>query len=644
MIFAEAERKRFEGPRHRVTHIGLGILIAFVVLAVQLWRLQLIHGFEYRINAERNRLHPQRLTAPRGVILGRNGEILADNRAACDLVLVPAECQDAAAVCDEIEELLDVDAADLRGRIDAAKRRPFEQILVKRDVAKSDLIRVEERAYALHGVYTVVSPQRRYVHGTTAGQILGYLGEIGPDELEQRNDRYSMGDYIGRDGIEQTYEENLRGVDGNTVVTRYAWGQPQLRTDVRGKPYIAKHDTHGHELEEAYRVDPVQGGTVQLTLDIDLQAKLETILVGEVGAIVVIDADTGAVLGMASTPSYDPSVFVTRGSNRERAELLRAGRPNPMVHRAFRETYPPGSVFKVLLACAALEEGLLDEHMTFYCPGFYQIDGAGRKWHCWKRYGHGTIGIVNALAFSCDVFFYNVGRKLGPDLINEYAAKLGLGACTGIDLPREEAGLIPSREWKKEYFKAVYPDQPWEWEWRTGDTLNTSIGQGSVAATPLQTAVLMAAVVNGGYRVRPYLNAALGPQREGPFLSERTVETVRQGLFKCVDKDPPAPTGTGNQAKIPGMTILGKTGSAQVVSLVHHEDYETEEEIPYHQRDHAWFVAGVLDREPRVAISILVEHGHHGSSAAAPFAKEIIEFLYRDQPNPVTLAQRDDHP
>ncbi len=641
-MLANPQKKGYEGFERRVVHVELALLVAFLVLAGRLWYLQLSHGYQYREMAEENRFHLQRLKAPRGMIFGHGDVVLADNRPACDLVLVPAECDDLDAVCQRLAVLLGIDRDQLLRKIAASKDQPFEQIEVKRDVTKSDLIRVEEHSYALPGVFTVVSPQRRYLHGSTAGQVLGYLGEIGPAELDREKDLYQMGDWVGRGGIEQMYEEVLHGVDGHMLVTQYALGSPQVRTDVRGKPYIAAKDSYGHRLKEDHRLEPIVGGAVYLTLDIELQAKAEALLKEVVGAIVVLNADTGEVLTLASTPSYDPSVFVTRGLDRQRTQLLNAGRPKPMVNRAYRETYPPGSVFKVLLACAALEEGVIDEDTQFFGPGYYQIDGKGRKWQCWKREGHGWVDMVDALAFSCDVFFWNVGRKLGEATMNQYARNLGLGVKTGIDVPREETGLIPSKEWLRQYRKPLYPDEPWEWEWRTGDTLNMSVGQGFVTTTPLQNAVFMAAMVNGGYRVRPYINRGLGPKLYGPFLSERTIEIVQKGMRKCVDKGPPAPTGTGNRAKIPGMTILGKTGSAQIVSLDQYEDYATEDEIPYEQRDHAWFVAGVIDREPRIALSVLVEHGHHGSSVAAPLAKEIIEYFYRDQLPPVTVAKRGD--
>jgi penicillin-binding protein 2 len=633
------EPSRYEGIETRVQFIALGLAAALCVLVLQLWRLQVVNLAEFAAKAADNSVWEKRLESNRGVIYGHNGEVLADNRASVDIVLVPGDCPEdkREEVCERLEELLVVDADALMTEIGDFKHAPFTQIVVKRDVTRADRIRIEELSYALPGVLAVVRPQRRYLHGETAGQLIGYLGEINGNELERlRDEGYRQGDHIGKGGLELMYEDQLRGRDGYMLVTRYASGRPQLRTDRRGVPLVAPRDSHGHILvEEGARREPEPGGALNLTLDIDLQGKCESLLEGERGAIVVLNADTGAVLAMASAPTYDPSVFVTHGHNRERLDLLQNKDTKPMLHRAFRQHYPPGSVFKIMLAAAALEEGVVDKHTTHYCPGFFRLNNQGRKWHCWRRVGHGTTTVREAIAFSCDVYFYNAGLALGIDGIKKWAHKMGLGEKTGIDLPGEIPGLIPDREWKA----ALNADKPvWEQRWYDGETVNVSIGQGSVNATPLQNAVMMACIVNGGYRVRPYINADLEPQKSERLFSQETIDRVVEGMRLCVEKGPPAPTGTGHRAHIPGMAILGKTGSAQIMSLEHHEQFETEEDIPYEFRDHAWFVAGVIDRDPKIAICILVEHGHHGSSAASPLAKDIIEAFYGED-DPAILAQ-----
>lgn len=628
-------KKKYEGFERRIYTIAFAWLAAFTLLGIRLWHLQIVQWYEYEQKAEYNRLHPQRLEAPRGIIYGPDpAVVLADNRPSCDLVIVPAECEthQIKDVCSRLENLIGIDGAGLRQKIGDYKEAPYRQILIKQDVAKDDLTRVHEFSYLLPGVFAVAQPQRRYIYGKTAGQILGYLGEIGPEELKHL-EGYQGGDLMGRDGLEHKYESTLRGTDGQLVVQVYVSDRrPQLRTNLYGQPTLAV-DSYGRKLheEKEFRKEPVPGKSIFLTLDINLQHYCEMMLEGRVGAIVVLNANTGAVLSLASAPGYDPNIFVTHGRDRQRKEALQA-KPNPMINRCFREVYAPGSVFKILLAAAALEEGIIDENTAFYCPGFLQLEGVERKWHCWKRTGHGQIRVVDALAFSCDVFFYNVGLRLGVDNISKWSRRLGLGVKTGIDLPKEAPGLIPSREWKKNTLQTKYPNAPWEYRWYPGNTLNLAIGQGEATTTPLQIAVMTAAIVNGGHRVRPFINQSIGPQVSEPLLSEKTIETIRKGMRKCVDKDPPAPTGTGNAAKIPKITVIGKTGSAQMVGLEKHKKYESEEDIPYHLRDHAWFACGVLEKEPPIALCVLIEHGHHGSSAAAPLAKNVIEYFYSPRP------------
>jgi len=352
-----------------------------------------------------------------------------------------------------------------------------------------------------------------------------------------------------------------------------------------------------------------------------LQAKCESLLEGEAGAIVVLNADTGAVLAMASAPFGTMKEVIEGQKASGNASPIR-----PAYTRAYQEQYPPGSTLKILLAAAALEEGVITPETTHFCGGSYRINGGGRAWGCWKRDGHDTVNVTDALAYSCDVFFYNVGLKLGVDKINEWSRKLGLGISTGIDLPREVSGLIPSRDWKKQNFadKDVF-----EQKWYPGDTLNLSIGQGSAAVTPLQNAVMMAAIINGGFRVAPRMvpEALLG--RGEPLFSDATLGVLQAALRKTVEKAPPDyPAGTGWRAGIDGIDILGKTGSAQIMSAAQWSKYASDEEIPYEKRDHAWFVAGVTDREPKISVSVLLEHSMHGGTGAAEIARAVIAEAY----------------
>ena len=647
------QKDTYAGFDRRIQVIALALMLAFGVLSLRLWDLQVSRGIEYRGKSDRNRLRIQPLEAPRGTIYGQlDGDqnvVLADNRPVHDLMFVPADCDiDPQLVCDRLERLLGIQASSLMEEIESAKanKQPHKQILIRLDVPASTSARIDEYAYALPGVFTVVRPMRRYAYGRTAGQLIGYLGEINPQELQARSERYRSGDLIGRSGIESLYEDTLHGRQGKMLVTRYAAGVPQIRTDPYGRPRVENLvDSYGHDLrvEEAI-LRPISGGDVFITLDIGAQAKAEELLEGEEGAIALLNADTGAVLALASSPGYDPSIFVSQRRTEERLEALR-GKPNRMIHRAFQERYAPGSIFKIVLAIAALEEGVIDSASTHYCPGKFRITPNGRPWHCWMRSGHGKITVVDALAFSCDVFFYNVGLKLGVDNIHKWALRLGLGDLTGFDMPSETGGLIPSRQWKEDLLRPKHPNEPWEYRWYPGDTVNLSIGQGAASATPLQCAVLMSAIINGGRPVQPFLNRHSQISKSPQIFTEGTLAIVRRGMRKCVEKGPPAPTGTGHAAQIEGMTVIGKTASAQIVSLAQQEIYGDEENIPKAIRDHAWFIAGVLDREPPIALCILVEHGHHGSSAAAPLAKDMIEYFYSSRAaSPARLARSSESP
>lgn len=643
MLLEREKPKRYEGAPQRIRAIMVGILVLYSVLALRLWDLQIIHGTKYAEASNENRLHFERLEAPRGIIYGRSEDVvLADTQPACDIMFVPADCKESERerVAERLAHLLAIDADALLERISKYQTKPFTQLPVKQNVSKTELARVEEYAFQLPGVYTTVRPLRRYHYGEVAGQILGYIGEISQEELDTRGPAFKMGDLIGRMGVEQMYDPVLRGRDGQLCVVVYNQSEPQLRTDEFGRPMV-QTDSLGRRLHQefAFSRDPVPGKSLTLTIDIGLQAKCEELLGTEQGAIVVLAADTGEVLAMASTPRYDPGVFVRTGYGHERKALLEA-RPSPMRSRAFQEHYAPGSIFKVAMAIAGLEEGVISEHTRFGCDGYFYLPGVRRPWRCWRyKYGgHGHPDLVDALAYSCDEYFYNVGLKLGIDNINKWAEMLGLGIVTGLDVPAgaEEEGLIPSTEWREQQ----HPDgEPWERKWYPGETVNCSIGQGQVTVTPLQAAVMMATVTNGGKRVRPYLNKALGPDITPLPISEAHLEVVNRGLRKCVEKTETPSAGTGIEARIPGMVVLGKTGTAQVVRL---KDYENEEDIPYEQRDHAWFVAGVPEEDPPIAVCVFVEHGLHGSSAAAPMAKQAIEYFYAHLPRDLRLAKAEE--
>jgi penicillin-binding protein 2 len=625
--------ERYEGLDKRLRLFAAALAFGMLVLCFQLWQIQVVSQSYYQDLARENSMGEAVLKSSRGVIYGRGGQLLADNRACTTIAFVPGECPEdrLKEVAELLEKLIGVPAAEVLVKVENKAGNPFEQIDIKRDVTKRDRVAVEEHGFALPGVVAVAQPQRRYLYGQVGGQLLGYLSEVNKEELKAwKGQGYAPADLVGRSGIERVYEETLHGTKGKAIITTYASGQAELRTDYRGFSYVAGRDSQGHVLgEEHGRTHPIPGNPVYLTLDIGLQAKCESLLAGHVGAAVVLNAGTGAVLALASTPGYDPSVFVTRGHNDERDELLTEEKPKRMRGRAYQDVYPPGSIFKIIMASAALQEKVIGPEETIFCPGKFKINPKGRTFHCHRSRGHGQVNIKEALAYSCDVFFYTVGLRLGIDKISRYSRAAGLGEVTGIDLRGEAAGLVPNETWKK----AAFPDLPiYDQRWFPGETVSLSIGQGSLSTTPLQNAVMMAMAINGGRRVRPYLNEDFQSVTGEAIFSGQVLARVLGGIQYCVEKREGSPPGTGRHAYHPDFTIVGKTGTAQVVSKDVTDKFEEEEDIPYKFRDHAWFVAGVLDREPRIAVSVLVEHGLHGGSVCAPIARDVIEYFYTKNP------------
>jgi penicillin-binding protein 2 len=642
-------------PSRRLYLVMGTIAVSVVVLITRLWYLQIVEGQDHAIRSDVQKMHEERLQGPRGRIFARNKEdLLADTRPARDVIVIPAECENPGEVAARLAQVLNIDGEKLEKELnahvesemrDGQRLLPYAQVYVKKDISRWELGRLSETMYALPGVHVTVRPQRYYLHGKTAGQLLGYLGEINRDELEELQPTYAMGDVIGRKGLEMLYEPLLRGTDGKVIVSRYAsvFSRPQLLTDDIGTPSVAM-DTRGRELEELKRRDPIPGQSLALTIDLELQQEAERLLAlyGHVGSLTALNAETGEILAMASAPSYDPNAFVTSGRSQERIELINDPE-QPMEHRAYRYEYPPGSVFKIAVAIAALEEDVINENSRVSCHGFNRELGL-RCWR-WRYGGHGSVDIVEALSQSCDLFFYDVGLKLGVDRLHAWATKLGLGQPIAQDLPGERAGLIPSKQWK---IDLVGEDAPvWEKRIYPAEVAMISMGQSFVQTTPLQNAQLMALTVNGGRRLTPYINLDKPPAPGEVVCSPRTAAIVQEGLRECVLDDRP-PSGTGIIAQIDGLDVLAKTGTAQVVSTVKTDKYKNEDDIPLEMRDHAWFVAGVMGQDPPLAVCAMVEHGLHGNTAGGPLARDLIKFFYERPPEPddyavpITVAQSGD--
>ncbi|MFH1082670.1 MAG: penicillin-binding protein 2 [Pseudomonadota bacterium] len=587
----------------------LFVLVIFAILVLRLWFLQIVSGSTYRIKSEHNRIRLQDISPFRGMILDRNGSVLVDNRPSYDLYVIPEEVQHRSQLLKRLSTLGDLDSEYAERVLDkAARGYPFKPVCLKRDISRDELARIETHRFDLPGIMIKVRPQRYYFYGGLASHALGYLGEISESQLMSGQFRDNkLGDLVGKTGVEWKWQALLNGVRGGEQV---------------------EVDAEGRIIEVISRRAPVSGANICLTIDKDLQALAEKSLLGKHGAIVAIDPGNGAVLALASSPSYDPNLFIKRIDEKTWQNIV-SSNDFPLQNRALTGQYPPGSVFKIVVALAALEEGVITPEEEIFCNGTFSL--GNQSYRCWKKYGHGKVNLHRALVESCDIYFYNVGRRLGVDKIARYATRLGLGKKTGLDLSQEKGGLIPTSEWKL---------RRWGVPWQAGETVSTSIGQSFVLVTPVQMANLISIVFNGGRSFTPQVTKwvrktggenvfEFAPQSNGKAgIKQEHLDLVKKALIGVVNQ----PRGTGSKAKLKEVTVAGKTGTAQVVALPAGERSKQETAIPWKFRDHAWFVAIAPADTPKIAVAVLVEHGGHGGSAAAPIAKELIK-AYLDVPS-----------
>jgi penicillin-binding protein 2 len=584
------------------------VMSVWLILLARLFYLQVFEGDRYRISSEKNSVRTHRVKATRGMILDRNGEILVDSRPSFDVLVVPHETADLGKALQRIATLTGLEEAELALRYGSPRGRArFQTVNVAQDLGRGVLARVESRLWALPGVLTQVTPVRAYRYGESAAHVLGRLGEISPTELESRKYQgYRRGDVIGKSGVEHLLDRAVRGRDG-------------------GRNLLV--DVHGRELELLGQVEPQPGQNVRLTLDYRLQHVAEAALdVSEKsGAVVALDPRNGEVLVLASRPSFNPNRFAV-GVDHAEWSALRNDPGKPLHNRATRGQYPPGSTYKVVTMLAGIEEGIITPDFEVTCNGSFRL--GRRRYRCWKRGGHGTVAPHRALVESCDVFFYRVGLEVGVDKLAHYARALGLGAPTGIELTPEEGGLVPTSAWKQRRF-----GEPWI----RGETVSIAIGQGFNLVTPIQLASVYAAIGAGGKRYRPFLvkriedpygkilHEAVSEELPPLAISSKALDPVRKALRGVVHD----PHGTGYaMRRLPGgVEAAGKTGTAQVVELPANPSID-EEDIPEAHRDHAWFATFAPADNPRIVVAVLVEHGGHGSSAAAPIAAQVVtEFL-----------------
>jgi penicillin-binding protein 2 len=593
------------GWQRRERTLTIAVVGIFALVLLRLFVLQVLEGSRYRELSEENRIRVEVLTAPRGEIRDRKGRLLADCVPSFTVTLDPFDksYSRAPARMDStlraLGPILDTDPADLRDKIQRERKISFLPIRLKRNVDIKTVAFVSEHRDQLPGVQVESEPLRRYPLGLMGSHLLGYVGEISDKELaDPAYGDYLSGDLIGRMGVERRYEKLLRGVDGKRFVEVNALGRK------------------GDFLGEKHPVLPQRGTDLTLTIDLDLQRAAENAFEpGARGAVVAIDPRNGEVLALVSKPNYDPNEF-SNGITQERWNELSGGGNYPLFNRAIQAVYPPGSTLKPFTALAALEAGAITAGTYFAqaCTGEYRF--GSRLFGCWKPEGHGSLALHDAIVRSCDVYFYQLGLRIGMERLADYMAKLRLSEKTGIDLPQERRGLFPDPAW---YDKHFGPGR-----WSKGLVLNLVIGQGECGLTPVKLAQLAAFMANGGTLWRPHLIRAVGSElpsrsitpddsmKQVVTVTPRSLEIIRSAMEAVVSD----PTGTGGQSRVDSVSVAGKTGTAQNP----------------HGKPHALFICFAPVESPRIAIAVLVENAGHGSTAAAPIARKVLEGFFHPAP------------
>lgn len=604
-----------EQKRQLCEGAGLFIIFVFIILSARLWQLQILEGVNFVKKSRLNREKVVFLQPPRGKILDSKGRLIAGVKPSFDICIARDEVVNLENTLIRLSQIIKLDESEVRQKVVSSRNQPnYLPLVILRDADWETVSKVEVHRYELPGIVVQTRPGREYPYGPLAPHLVGYLGEISKRELGMSKYSHAYaGDMVGKRGVEARYENVLAGTKGRKLI------------EINAKKNLERI------VDE---VEPKAGNDIYLTIDLDLQEAAEKALDGLSGAVVAIEPLTGRILAMSSSPRFNPEVFAGRISN-EKWKTLNDPLTRPLYDKTMQGEYPPGSTFKIIMAAAVLQEKVAGLGDTFFCNGSFKL--GRRTFRCWDWRGHGKTDILKAIVESCDVYFYNAGLKLGIDRISRYSKIFGLGSKTGIDLPGERSGLIPTRAWKLRVKK-----EPWQ----KGETLNTSIGQGHVLVTPLQMAHVIAAVAGMGNVFKPsYLEKVTAPsgrvisrfqpERQGTLPVNRSnLMIIRKGLEGVVaDKH-----GTARRCRIKGLNVAGKTGTAQVFRQTRRRQSE---KMEWKYRDHAWFVAYAPAEKPEIAVAVLIEHGGHGGSAAAPVAKKVFQrWLQLQMPVPEFFPER----
>jgi penicillin-binding protein 2 len=567
------------------SYIIIGILL---ILCFRLWQLQILDGDKYKRLSEDNRLRILKTPAPRGIIYDRNGTPLVKNIPFFSVSITTDNFK--GIDTDSLSAILGLTKKDIEEKLNKKDNSPFIPVKLKQGLSFGEIARIEARRSDFPGLFIETDVGREYLFGKVGAHIIGYLGKITTYQLNNPDLRHFPPDaLIGQWGVEALFDNQLRGVPGERIIEVDALGR-ELRM-IQGSP-------------------PVKGNDITLSIDINIHKAVEDAFGDKAGALVAIKPDSGEILALESLPSFDPNIFSIGIAYNDWKSLME-DKKKPMLNRAVQSQYPPGSTFKIITAVAALEEGIINPDTKINCTGGINYG----KWTfgCWKKGGHGPVDFHRAIVESCDVYFYELGRRLGMDKIYKYATAFGLGRETGIELipVKERRGLVPNPEWKKE--KKRLP-------WYLGDTFISAIGQGYVTATPIQMAVMMSTIANGGSVYKPSLIKGNYPPAGTINLKPETMKMIKEALSGVVNE----PNGTAQGARSSLAVIGGKTGTAQVVGKKKGLSGER-------FMDHAWFVAFAPVDNPEIALSVFVEHGGGGGAVAAPIAKRAIEAYIKSQ-------------
>jgi penicillin-binding protein 2 len=578
-------------PQGRLVLISYLSVIFVILLMVGFWKLQVVQSGKFVDLAERNQIRSISIIAPRGPMLDREGRILVDSYPSFSILLLRDDMKALQKSLLQIEEGLGISREDIMEQLDAAKNEAkFLPIIIKPAASVADIAFVESHRADIPVLELMMVQRRRYQLGEMLASGIGYVGEVSPHELEGSDGHYRPGDIVGKAGLEKQYNDVLEGKDGMRRVVVNSVGKVMRTLD---------------------NVEAVPGKPIQLTIDYDLQAVAETDMHDKEGAVVAMDPRTGEILAMVSRPTFDPNDFAVRIQEGQ-WNKLNTDPETPLLNRAIQAQLAPGSVFKIVMATAMLESKAIPETLTEYCPGYATFYGRMFKCHVYgKGAGHGVVDFHKAIVQSCDVYFYNVGKLLGIDRISEYATALGLGRRTGIDLPSEEAGLVPSEEWAERVYHR---------KWYAGETISVAVGQGAVTTTPIQLARMIGAVASGGLLVEPHMLKNFPNPRVDHFpISDDTVEKVTQGMYGVVNEG-----GTAAGARLQNIEFCGKSGSAQVIGYDVRNRLGKQREF----KDNAWFVGYAPRRNPEIVVAVLVQGGEHGGAVAGPIARDVVKAYY----------------